>query len=290
MGVEENQGSGEHRPASHRSRGQHADRRTGVLIAPPGIQRLRAAVRARVATYRTRKVAWRVASPLIFVVGGVLFVTSAISSEGTDLRPERYSDLADLAGSRTDRVEDLMGEVAALEASIDELTDRVGSPELDELNLVLDQLRIANGRTEVTGPGLTVTLNDAPRRVLDDAEGDLSRKIVHQQDIQAVANAFFASGAEAITVQGQRIVSTTGIKCVGSSVLLQGIAYPPPYVISAIGDPARLGNGLLNDRQLQRYRDDVETYELGWEVEASESLTFPAYDGALDTTYAKPLG
>lgn len=262
----------------------------GAAPPPPWSQRLREAFHTRFAHYRDQKLAWRLISPLIFVAGGVLFVTSAISSDGDDLRPERYSDLADLAQSRTAKVEDLTAEAASLQKSIDSLSKQVGSPELDELNEQVDKLREINGRLPVTGPGVTVTLNDAPKRVLDDDdEGDISRKLVHQQDIQAVANALLGAGAEAITVQGQRIVSTTGIKCVGSSVLLQGIAYPPPYVISAIGDPVRLKQGLDDDSYVERYREDVDQFQLGWDVDSDDDLDFPGYDGALETAYARPL-
>ena len=52
---------------------------------------------------------------------------------------------------------------------------------------------------------------------------------MHQQDIQAVVNALWAGGAEAMTIQGQRVISTTGIKCVGNTVVLHGVPYSPPY-------------------------------------------------------------
>lgn len=233
---------------------------------------------------------WRLLSPLVFVCGGVLFVASSISSGGTDLRPERYDTLADLALSRSDRVSELTAQASRLQADIDQLTAALGSPELKQMQTQLDLLRAETGMSPVTGPGVTVTLDDAPERVLQDGNGDISRKIVHQQDIQAVANALLAAGAEAVTVQGQRIVSTTGIKCVGSSVLLQGIAYPPPYVISGIGDSSQLRAGLTSDDYLKRYRSDAATYQLTWKVESEVSLSFPAYDGPVDATYARELG
>ena len=83
-----------------------------------------------------------------------------------------------------------------------------------------------------------MTLTDAPRSV--DVPGlDPNVLVVHQQDIQAFVNALWAGGAEAISLQGQRLISTTGIKCVGNTVVLDGVPYSPPYVIEAIGDPAR---------------------------------------------------
>ena len=76
---------------------------------------------------------------------------------------------------------------------------------------------------------------DAPEDVINSSSQDIELLIVHQQDIQAVVNALWAGGAEAMTVQGQRVVSTTGIRCVGNTVVLHDVPYAPPYVISAIG-------------------------------------------------------
>ena len=91
----------------------------------------------------------------------------------------------------------------------------------------------------MTGPTVSVTLDDAPSSVA--ANGvDADLLVVHQQDIQAVVNALWSGGAEAMTIQGQRVISTTGIKCVGNTVVLHGVPYAPPYVISAIGDQDRL--------------------------------------------------
>ena len=64
-------------------------------------------------------------------------------------------------------------------------------------------------------------------------------------------------GAEAVTIQGKRVVSTTGIKCEGNAVLIQGRAYPQPYTISAIGNPAALEAAVLQDDYLAAYRRDA---------------------------------
>ena len=91
-------------------------------------------------------------------------------------------------------------------------------------------LRGAGRPDPVRGPGLTVTLDDAPER-RDRLGGHATPNdlVVHQQDIQAVVNALWAGGAEAMTIQGQRVIATTGIKCVGNTVVLHGVPYSPPY-------------------------------------------------------------
>ena len=94
------------------------------------------------------------------------------------------------------------------------------------------------------GPGLTVRLNDAPAdspRRDDVSPDDL---VVHQQDIQAVMNALWAGGAEAMELMDQRVISTSAIHCAGNVLRLHGRIYSPPYDIRAVGDPDRLRRAL----------------------------------------------
>jgi uncharacterized protein YlxW (UPF0749 family) len=112
---------------------------------------------------------------------------------------------------------------------------------------------------------------------------------VHQQDIQAVANAMWVGGAEAMTIQGQRVVSTTGIKCVGNTVLLQGVTYSPPYVISAIGDVTAMRASIDSNPYILGYLRDAAVWQLGWDVQEQSRLKAPAYDGPVDLNYAQPV-
>ena len=121
------------------------------------------------------------------------------------------------------------------------------------------------------GPGVTITLNDAPeagdRPGRGERCGDASELVVHQQDIQAVVNALWAGGAEAMTIQGQRVIATTGIKCVGNTVVLHGVPYSPPYRITAIGDLDALQAGAGLQPLHRGLQDLVDTHGLGWKVE-----------------------
>ncbi|MEZ5194256.1 MAG: DUF881 domain-containing protein [Nocardioides sp.] len=134
-------------------------------------------------------------------------------------------------------------------------------------------------------------MSDAPADVINSTTQELGRLVVHQQDIQAVVNAFWKGGAQGVTVQGQRIVTTTGIKCEGNAVQLQGIPYPQPYVISAVGDQAALLAAIEGDTYIQSYRNDAAQLDIavGWQLDAATTLTLPAYDGLLDLSYAQPV-
>jgi uncharacterized protein YlxW (UPF0749 family) len=233
-----------------------------------------------------RKRHWRLLAPLAFVAAGALMVTSAVSSGGTDLRSGRYDDLAGLAKDETQQVKALQAQVATLTGQVNRLSAQVHSSRLTRLQKLTQQESVPAGLATLEGPGLTVTLNDAPKEIQQTAGSQVANAIVHQQDIQAVANALWAGGAEAMTIQGQRVVSTTGIKCVGNTVLLHGVTYSPPYVVSAIGDVSSMRASLARSPYIQAYLQAVAEWQLGWQVTAHRSLVAPAYRGSTELRYA----
>ena len=226
----------------------------------------------------------------VLLCGG-LFVVSAHNSQGTDLRPGRYTDLASLVRTEADEYAALKQQVADLNGDVDRLTASIDDREVRRYQRKIEKLSDPAGLVPRAGPGVTVTLSDAPEDVINSTTQDPNFLVVHQQDIQAVVNALWKGGAEAVTIQGQRVVSTTGIKCEGNAVQLQGVPYSQPYVISAVGSQLNLLNALAEDDYLDVYRDQANDPEIsvGWSLDVEDSLTAPAFDGLLDLNYAQPL-
>ncbi len=112
---------------------------------------------------------------------------------------------------------------------------------------------------------------------------------MHQQDIQAYVNALWAGGAEAVTLQGQRLISTTGIKCVGATVVLDGVPYSPPYVIEAIGDAAAMNTAINTSSATITYAQYARDpdYQLGLDIENVAEVKADAYAGPVSLRYAK---
>jgi uncharacterized protein YlxW (UPF0749 family) len=223
-----------------------------------------------------------------FAVAGFLGVTSAVNAAGTDLRAERQTDLIDLIRAEAQRNKALNEERQQLRTETDAIGRQVNNAEVRKAQERADEVAPSAGLTAVTGPGLTVTLDDAPRSISKDAT-DLDAFVVHQQDIQAVVNALWAGGAEAMTIQGQRVISTSAIRCVGNNVVLHGVPYSPPYKISAIGDAEKMNDALFASKQVKIYLEYVNNkrFQLGWNVERAPSLRMPAFEGSIDLTYAK---
>lgn len=238
---------------------------------------------------RTSSLLWRVAVPLICALGGLLAVTSMVNARGTDLRGGRHSDIIELVSEQRATVQALRSRVRTEQAAVDALAELVGGSTIRRLQRDLSRLEQPASVTALTGPGVRISLDDAPLDQ-DVPEGsDPNLLIVHQQDLQAVVNALWAGGAEGISIQGQRIISTTGVKCVGNTVVLQGIPYAPPYRIAAVGDVRRMYEALAASPQVQAYRDyTAPPYNLGWSLRSDARLTVPAYTGAVSLNFAQP--
>ena len=250
--------------------------------------RLSTAFATRTRTYRTRSMVWRLLAPAVFLFAGALFVTSMVSSQGTDLRAGRYDDLEGLANAQAKDLAALRTRTAELTAEVDRLTEDLGSTGADAAQREVAALEGPAGLAPVRGPGVTITLNDAPDDALAAAGDDVSDLIVHQQDIQAVANALWAGGAEAMTIQGQRVVATTGIKCVGNTVVLHGVPYSPPYRLSAIGPVDGMLAAVDGSPYIALYLQQVDK-GLGWDVHRESRLALPGYDGSTELDYARPV-
>ena len=234
---------------------------------------------------------WRLVAAAVFVLAGTLFVTSGLAADGLDLRASSVTDLDTVVRQERQRTDALQERVAALTREVDALGKDVDDTQVSELQRQVAELRGPAGFEEVRGPAITVTLSDAPKdeidRAVENDEVTADQLVVHQQDIQAVVNALWLGGAEAMTLQKQRVISTTGIKCVGNTVVLHGVPYAPPYVITAIGDLDSLRISLESSDYIDGYKTYVEAHNLGYEVRTDDDVTMPAYAGSSDLRYAE---
>lgn len=224
----------------------------------------------------------------VLVVAGLLFSASAIVADGDDLRTD-VADLPALIAAETKDVEAKAERVTQLRAEVEELSERTGDTRVQDLQAVADTLGFASGTQPVEGPGVEVVLDDVPRdRPLPEGvAADLL--VVHQEDVQAVVNALWAGGAEAMTLMDQRVISTSAVRCVGSTLRLQGRVYSPPYTIRAVGDTGALLRALEESRDVQIYREYVDAYGLGWSTRVLPSVEVPAFEGSLELRYAEAL-
>ena len=235
---------------------------------------------------------WALLVPLTALAAGLLLATSAATAQGTDLRADRRLQLTELITRERAAVQAHEREATELRSSVDIVADRVAAEDSRVAEAAPPPaLEAAAGLVPVRGPAVTVTLDDAPRQPgrppLSDDPDDL---VVHQQDLQAVVNALWAGGAEAMTLMGQRVVSTSAVRCVGNTVVLHGRVYGPPFVVTAVGDPDRLHRSLEQDPGVQYFQLFVESFGLGYSARTEDSVELPAYEGPLELPNVAPAG
>ena len=240
-----------------------------------------------------RLTGWAAIVPLVAAGAGLMFATSAQTSQGTDLRSSGRTDLVDVVRAQDHAVRERLASVKALQDQVDSLTAQAapGSASVARLRARAAELAPTVGTQAVTGPALSVSLDDAKRSAASLPEGYTADDIVvHQQDVQSVVNALWAGGAEAMMLQDQRVISTSAVRCVGNTLILQGRVYSPPYVIQAMGDTSAMRAALDSSRQVTIYREYADLFGLTYDVTSKGEVSFPAYAGSLSLLHARTQG
>ncbi|MEV7346944.1 DUF881 domain-containing protein [Streptomyces sp. NPDC093544] len=234
----------------------------------------------------------RVLTAAVFALAGLIFFTSFNTAKGTNIRTDAsLLKLSDLIEERSHKNASLDESNGVLRDDVDALAGREdGSTAAEDAKLAA--LEKNAGTQKLKGEAVTVTLNDAPPNATAKLPGYPEPQpdylVIHQQDLQAVVNAMWQGGAEGIKVMDQRLISTSAVRCVGNTLILQGRVYSPPYKITAIGDPDKLQDALAASPAIQNYMVYVNVYGLGWKVEDDGTVTLPGYSGTVDLHYAKP--
>ncbi|MEU2082229.1 DUF881 domain-containing protein [Streptomyces albus] len=235
----------------------------------------------------------RLAAIGVFALAGLIFWVSFDTAQGTNLRSDSSMlRLSDLIQERSRQNAELENQAAGLRRQVDSLARRDDGSTRGE-DRRIDALEKRAGLKKLTGEGLTVTLDDAPSNATAKVPGlpdpEPNDLVIHQQDLQAVVNALWKGGAKGIKVMDQRLISTSAVRCVGNTLILQGRVYSPPYKVTAVGDPGRLRAALDAAPAIQNYQEYVDAYGLGWKVEQHKAMTLPGYSGTVDLRQAEPV-
>ncbi len=196
---------------------------------------------------------------------------------GTGLRGELAKEVrartarSDELAARTD---DLRAQVATIRA------EALGSDAAGrELADRLTGLGLASATSPVEGPGIVVSVRDAPVDAGETADprraGTAPDGRVQDRDLQDVVNGLWAGGAEAVAVNGQRLTGLTAIRSAGDAILVDLRPLTPPYVVAAVGDPESLELAFLDGPSGRRLMTFTSLYGIGVEVRRADSLSLP---------------
>lgn len=215
---------------------------------------------------------------LLMVTIGVLFTVSYQSS-GSSHASRLGVDLPTLARDKESAVEALQADVETAKAQVEELSRK-------ERQLSVTPLPQPFG---YRGPGIIVSLSDAPNtgEIPEGASPD--DLVIHQGDIEAVFNALWAGGAEYVAIGGIEVRPNTLVRCVGNVINVNGKLHSPPFVISAIGDPQRLMQAVEADEAIGIFQQYVNRYHLGFQVEESSDIVITRVKTLTDYKFVKVL-
>jgi uncharacterized protein YlxW (UPF0749 family) len=234
--------------------------------------------------------AWAALVPVVALAAGLLFATSGRTAQGTDLRAGDVTQLSQLIRQRDAAIAQQARQLSDLQRQVDRLTNQAASRDgaVAAAKQTGDAGALSAALVPLTGPGVVITLDDAPSRPdgrlpVNARPDDL---VIHQSDVQAVVNAVWAAAADGVAVMDQRLIATSAVRCVGNTLLLQGRTYSPPFRITAIGDARAVRAQLASSEQIGYLQQAVDAYGLTFTVSERSKVTLPAYHGPLDLQYA----
>lgn len=168
------------------------------------------------------------------------------------------------------------------EALQQELAASKNTPEHEGSGRLGEDIRRFSTLLAVDGQGIVVTIDDSKKA--SRASDDPNLYLVHDEDLLKVVNELRAAGAEAISINGQRLTALSEIRCAGPTLSVNNTRSAPPYEIKAVGDAASLENAI---KMRGGVADALQVWGIVVDVKKSDIVHIPAYKGSIQMKYAK---
>jgi uncharacterized protein YlxW (UPF0749 family) len=230
---------------------------------------------------------------LVLLIPAVLFgllvtVQWRSQNERSELTVRYNTPLIDAANALQNEQNDLKAQLAQLRARLDEIQSNASTQggTAREVQARLDDLKVRAGLTARTGDGVMVQLDDA--RNVSVTSQSLDRSICHSTDLTDIVNTAWKGGADAIAINDERIVSSSSVYCVGSTIMVNGTLMSPPFNVTVIGPQNALLSAFDDPNQLQDIKQRRDVQGLGFRVTRASALHVPGYTGALNVRYGTP--
>ena len=221
---------------------------------------------------RSRAVSPGTAAMVIVGLFGLLLATAAVQTSRNAVAVESGRDeLITQIEARSARLDARRGRIVEMRRDIDALQSQyletTGAGRT--VSARLERLGTVTGRLPVTGPGVRIVVDDAPNATS-------VKEQVLDQDLQHLVNGLWLSGAEAMSVNGQRITNLSSIRLAGSAITVNNVSLSSPYVVSAIGNPNTLPARFVETEDGAEWLDLQATWGLQFHMESEENLRLPA--------------
>ena len=224
---------------------------------------------------------------LMFMLIGIFLVQelriqSAISAATADPKTEVLISLITNLENETAAQEERLALIRQeTETIISQSTS--GETQLTDLQKELTLQQIRAGITALEGPGIIVKLDDNASGLAAAPNDDPNRYVIHYENLLYIVNDLRNAGAEGISINGQRIVVSSEIRCVGNVILVNTTRLAPPFEITAIGNPTELENAIINSSTYQQL--SLSGFPTSYSVTDvhSRDIVLPAYTGSFST-------
>lgn len=235
----------------------------------------------------------RLERSLVLLVPAVLFgllvtLQWRTQAERSELSVRYNAPLVDAARALQNEQDKLKADLAQLRVQLDEIQRSSSSQSGAERELQsrIDELRASAGLTALSGDGVAVQLDDT--RSVSGASREVDKSICHATDLTDILNTAWKGGAQAIAVNDERIVSSSSVYCVGSTIMLNGTLMSPPFNINAIGSQDSLLAAFDDPNQLQDLKQRRDAQGLGFRVTRASAIRVPPFSGVLNVRFAEP--
>jgi len=224
---------------------------------------------------------WSVVEEAFVALGALCigFLLATAVSAGRDAQRAqnaRKDELIALVGARQQRTDELAAALEAVRAELHAAQTQAaaGLP----IRAEVTRMEEASGLSALRGPGVRLRIDDAKGACPTGWQEDCR---IQDMDLQRTVNTLFGLGAEAVAINGERVIATTAIRNAGGSVLVNYRVLVAPYEIDAIGDPSALVNGFAVSKLGHDFKVWRNTYGLEFDATPVQALELPSYTGSL---------
>lgn len=215
---------------------------------------------------------------IMLLIGFIIMnhIRSVDATDATSSLVQQYQERQDELKKLEEQYEKLLAENDRLNIRKAEINAEVlNSQGNEQMVAELAKIRILAGFTEVTGAGITLTLNDKDGyNILEDTDDSL----VHDSDIRHTLDLLRNAGAAAISVNDMRITNSSFVKCIGPTIRCNKQRLIPPYIIKAIGDPVQLSDAIAADQMFNQRK--APPIDLKVDVQIESEVIIPAFNEA----------
>jgi uncharacterized protein YlxW (UPF0749 family) len=236
----------------------------------------------------------RFSAPLVLMLPALLFgllvsLQWRTQQDRSALTVRYNAPLLDVTKSLQNDQDTLRAQLADLRTQLDDIQKGAASQTSTsrDLQTRIEELRSAAGLTERTGDGVLITLDDA-RSSSVTQPSTVDKSICHSTDLTDIVNTAWRGGAQAIAINDERIVGSSSVYCVGSTIMVNGTLMSPPFQVVAIGSQNEMLAAYDDPNELRDIKQRRDVYGLGFRVARQSSLKVPQYRGALNVRYGTP--